>query len=237
MSNLLFRRFMMSNTQNSGGGGEEDANAPIILDIQSEAWDVWNGKYMFDVYVHSSVPVSELPFNTIFIWVNAFDNYDGREGLINCPYMDINYIALSDDLAESPAFVEAAMQIDGVDTTDIEFNKLYVSIHKLGFNNEGFALKRIIPTCITSDRLDVNTWDLGSMGQYLYQSNINCIPKSDDYMGGSCENCPIKKMGNIDNSEDGRYVWYNYNEEILFRDTYSDIIYALNSNGVLYKYN
>jgi hypothetical protein len=237
----LLKLFMAtSQTSNNGGGGDEDANAPIILDIQSEAWDVWQGAYMFDVYMHSSVPMSELPLNYISMDVNAFDNYNGWEGIITCSYINPNEFYIKSYEEGESLYLEAEMQIDGVPTTDIELGKLYVSAVSFGTYD---LEKRVIPTCVSTERLDMNTWRVGydwqsmSMGQYLYQSNINCIPKSDDYMGGSCENCPIKKMGNIDNSEDGRYVWYNYNEEILFRDTYSDIIYALNSNGILYKYN
>lgn len=95
---------------------------------------------------------------------------------------------------------------------------------------------RIIPTHIDAivapGFASLNT----GLGQYLYASNINYLPTSEDSTGPNGEVCPIIDLGDLKNT-DQNVIWYNYNEEILFRDTYSDTIYALNSNGILYKYN
>ena len=208
MSNLLFRRFMMSNTQNSGGGGdsggEEDANAPVTftINVTNYTSDGIEG------YIEFSKP---LPYD---IFVKASDDYNGESVRFNIPvgttYYDFYYSDRVWDNLDQPIPV------------------VYFEPYDINY--------RIIPTHIEAVLMPGHTIFNTGLGQYLYTSNINYLPVSEDDIGSNSEVCPIIDLGDLKNT-DQNVIWYNYNEEILFRDTYSDTIYALNSNGVLYKYN
>ena len=77
--------------------------------------------------------------------------------------------------------------------------------------------------------------------EYLYTTNIDKIPISPDDMGANAEICPIKMIFRvsplIDNTSLDLWVWYNYNDEILFKNLYTGLIYALNSYGDFYQWN
>ena len=95
---------------------------------------------------------------------------------------------------------------------------------------------RIIPTHIEAIMMPGNTYFDTGLGQYLYASNINYLPVSEDDIGSNSEVCPIIDLYDLQNT-DQNVIWYNYNGEILFRDLYTGLIYALNSYGDLYQWN
>jgi hypothetical protein len=93
---------------------------------------------------------------------------------------------------------------------------------------------RIIPTHIYTGGYSVV--HMGELGIYLHASNINYLPISEDDTGPNGEVCPIIDLNDLQNT-DQNVIWYNYNGEILFRDLYTGLIYALNSYGDLYQWN
>lgn len=223
MGNLLFRRFMMSNTQNNGGntpGGEEDANAPIILDIQSSVISYDEYTVECEVTITSNNP---MPYDgNVTLSVNADDDYN-----------------ISYDLNSDGVVVEfqkdTILQFSDIVTFDIyNFYEADLSTAFVGVSYfDPFDISiRLIPTyCIAGG--DGWMWGDDDSGfiKYIYDSNINHIPVSDDEIGSNSEICPIKRFGPVDNTSGDRFVWYNYDGNILFRDTYNGKIYYISSYG------
>ena len=200
----LLKLFMAtSQTSNNGGGGDEDANAPIIMNVVTTLYD--SSLRIIEGYIELSKPC---PYDML---VQCGEDNNGDESY------DI-YLSAGDTYInfrfENPGY--EMLQVYYLDPTDYNF--------------------RIIPSSMYCEVWPEQWFFTRNMGEYLYQTNINCIPVSSDALGTSSEPFPIKYIGDIDNSDIYRYIWYNYNGEILIRDTYYGQIYALNSSGVIYPY-
>lgn len=163
---------------------------------------------------------------------------DGIDGYIEfskpLPY-DINIITSDDDYGDSVYFSVPA----GTTYYDFYKNDRYWSSLEpmyVSFFGPYDISYRIIPTHIYAVLMPEFTHFNAGLGQYLYASNINYLPISEDDIGPNGEVCPILDLYDLKNT-DQNVIWYNYNSEILFRDLYTGLIYALNRFGDLYQWN
>lgn len=153
-----------------------------------------------------------------------------------CPYLlvvSINYGSSTDEISLTVNSGDTYIDFSNYVTPELGLELLENCL--INMLSPYDANYRIIPTHIYARVSNYPNYYI-NMGAYLYLSNIDYLPVSEDMMGTNYEICPIIKMGPIDNTN-GNWIWFIFDRFICFRDTYNfdNYIYALESDGSLWS--